>query len=93
MHIDTRYVWIKERVHDEDLSIKKVPTAKNCADVERSQSLLQYYINIASLQDWYSTDQTPQQDEGDEPMMDLVTGLQARREHGNTSTETDSSQR
>ena len=24
--------------------------------LERSQSLLQYYDNIASLQDWYSTD-------------------------------------
>ena len=32
-HIDTRYVWIQERVQDGDLSIKKVPTAKNCADV------------------------------------------------------------
>ena len=58
-----------------------------------SRKFLRYYNNIASLQDWYSTDQTPLQDEGDEPMMDLVTGLQARREHGNTSTETDSSQR
>ena len=46
--------------------------------LERSQSLLQYYKRIASLQDWYSTDHgshTPLQDEGDEPMMDLVTGL------------------
>ena len=52
--------------------------------LERSQSLLQYYNNIASLQDWYSTDHgshTPLQDEGDEPMMDLVTGLQTRCEH------------
>ena len=32
-HIDTRYFWIQERVQDGDLSIKKVPTAKNCADV------------------------------------------------------------
>ena len=50
--------------------------------LERSQSLLQYYNNIASLQDWYSTDHgshTPLQDEGDDPMMDLVTGLQTRR--------------
>ena len=33
--------------------------------LERSQSLLQYYNNIASLQDWYSTDRgssTPLQD-------------------------------
>ena len=35
--------------------------------LERSQSLLQYYNNIASLQDWYSTDHgshTPLQDDG-----------------------------
>ena len=32
-HIDTRYLWIQERVQDGDLSIKKVLTAKNCADV------------------------------------------------------------
>ena len=31
-HIDTRFFWIQERVRDGDLSIKKVPTAKNCAD-------------------------------------------------------------
>ena len=56
-YIDTRYFWIQERVQDEDISIKTVLTAKNCAQMlERSQSLLQYY-NIASLQDWYSTDQ------------------------------------
>ena len=52
--------------------------------LERSQSLLQYYNNIASLQDWYSTDHdvshTPLQDESDEPAMDLVTGLQTRCE-------------
>ena len=32
-HIDTRYFSIQERVQDGDFSIKKVPTAKNCADV------------------------------------------------------------
>ena len=32
-HIDTRYFWIQKRVQDGDLSTKKVPTAKNCADV------------------------------------------------------------
>ena len=31
-HMDTRYFWIRERVQDGDLSIKKVPTSKNCAD-------------------------------------------------------------
>ena len=69
---------------------------KTAQMLERSQSPLQYYNNIASLQDWYSTDRgshTPLQDEGDETMMDLVTGLQTRREHGVTSTETDSCQR
>ena len=36
--------------------------------LEQNQSLLQYYNNFASLQDWYSTDHgshTPLQDEGD----------------------------
>ena len=64
--------------------------------LERSQSLLRYYNNIASLQDWFSTDRgshTPLQDEGGEPMMDLVTELQTRREHGDTITETNSCQR
>ena len=52
--------------------------------LERSRSLLQYYNNIANLQDWYSADRgfhTPRQDEGDEPMMELVTGLQTRCEY------------
>ena len=46
---------------------------------------------------WYSADHgstLPLQDEGDEPMMDLVTGLQTRCEYRDlersTSTETDS---
>ena len=46
--------------------------------LERSQSLLQYYNNIASLQDWYSTNHGTHTHD-DEPMMDLVTGLQTRR--------------
>ena len=44
-HIDTRCCWIQERVQDGDLSIKKVPTAKNCADVGTkpvSASVLQH---------------------------------------------------
>ena len=32
-HIDTRSFWVQERVQDDDLSIKKVLTAKMCADV------------------------------------------------------------
>ena len=39
--IDTRYLWVRERVQDADLSIKKVPAAKICA-------------TIANLHDWYS---------------------------------------
>ena len=45
-HIDTRYFWIQERVQDGDFSIKKVPTAKNCADVGTkpvSASILQQH--------------------------------------------------
>ena len=42
---------------------------------------------VASLQDWYSTDHgshTPLQDDGDEPMVDLVKGRETRRhEHRN----------
>ena len=50
--IDTRFLLIQERV--QDLSIKKVLTAKNCEDV-------------GTKQDWYSTDHgshTPLQGEG-----------------------------
>ena len=46
--------------------------------LEVSQILLQYYNNIASLQDWYSTDHdphTPLHDD-DEPVTELVTELQ-----------------
>ena len=49
-HIDTRYFWIQER--DGDFSIKKVPTAKNCADVGTkpvSASVLQQHCKIAGL--------------------------------------------
>ena len=45
--------------------------------LDRRQSLLQYYNNIARLRDRYSTDDVshaPLQDDGDEPMMDLVKG-------------------
>ena len=52
--------------------------------LERSQSLLQYHNNIASLQDWYSTDHgshSPLQD--DESMMDLVKD---NRSDSNTET-------
>ena len=65
--IDTRYFCIQE-------SPRRVPSvSRRCLQrrtaqmLERSQSLLQHYINIASLQDWYSADHgshTPQQHDG-----------------------------
>ena len=64
-HIDTWYFPIQELVHDGDFSIKKVLTAKNCADVGTKP----VSASVASLQEWYSTShgsQTPLQDEGDE---------------------------
>ena len=50
-HIDTRYLWIQERVQDGDLSINKVHTAKNCADVGTKPVSASILHNIASLQD------------------------------------------
>ena len=44
-HVDTRYFWVQERVQYGELSIKKVLTAKNCADVGTkpvSTSVLQH---------------------------------------------------
>ena len=32
-HTGARYFWVQERVHDGDLSTKKVLTARNCAVV------------------------------------------------------------
>ena len=51
-HIDTRYFWIQERVQDGDLSIEKVLTAKNCADVGTKPdfaSVLQQHYKFAGL--------------------------------------------
>ena len=51
-HIDTRYFWIQERVQDGDLRIKKVLTAKNCADVGTkpvSASVLQQHCKFEGL--------------------------------------------
>ena len=51
-HIDTRYFWIQERVQDGDLSITKVLTAKNCADVGTkpvSALILQRHCKFAGL--------------------------------------------
>ena len=77
-----RFFWIQERAQDGDLSVKKVLTVKNCADVGTqpvSASILQQRCKFAG---WYSSDHgshTPLQDDGDGPMMYLVTGLQTRR--------------
>ena len=65
-HIDTRYFWIQERVQDGDLSIKKVLTAKNCADVGTkpvSASILQQHCKFAGLV-FYYVSHTPLQDGG-----------------------------
>ena len=51
-HIDTKYFWIQERVQDGDLSIKKVPTAKKCANVGTkplSASVQQQHCKFAGL--------------------------------------------
>ena len=51
-HVDTRYFWTQERVQDGDVSIKKVPTAKNCADVGTKPvcaSVLQQHCKFAGL--------------------------------------------
>ena len=77
-HIDTRYLWIQERVQDGDLSIKKVPTAKNCADVGTKPVSASV---PASLQDWwYSTTYGSHtlhfKMKVMKPTMDLVKGLQ-----------------
>ena len=51
-HVDTRNFWIQERVQDGDISIKKVPTTKNCADVGTkpvSGSVLQQHCKFARL--------------------------------------------
>ena len=51
-HIDTRYLWVEERVQDGGLSIKKALTAKNCADVGTkpvSTSALQQHCKFAGL--------------------------------------------
>ena len=44
-HTDTWYSWTQKRMQDGDLSIKKVPAAKNCADVGK----LQHHCKFAGL--------------------------------------------
>ena len=66
---------------------RKCPQRRTAQMLERSQSLLQYYNNIASLQDWDSTDHgshTPLQDEGaadPESKAQKQTDVNVDREH------------
>ena len=80
----TRGTFVYKNEFKTETSVSRKCLQRRTAQMlERSQSLLQYYNNIASLQDWFSADRgshTPPQDDGDEPMMDLVTGLR-RHEH------------
>ena len=108
-HNDTRYFWIQERVQDGDLSIKKLLTAKNCADVATkpvSGSVLQQHWMFAGLVfDWpwvpHSTTRwrwRAHDGSGNGVANPLWTqrperDTETRRDHGNTSTETDSCQR
>ena len=60
-HIATRYFWMQERVKDGDFSIKKVLTAKNCADVGTkpvSASVLQQHCKFAGLKNLLTMDPT-----------------------------------
>ena len=81
---DTRYFWIQERVQDGDLSIKKVPAAKNCADVWNEASLC--FSTTTTLQVCRigilltMVSHIPLQDDDVEPMTESVTGLQSRHE-------------
>ena len=51
-HIGIRFFWVQGRVQDGDLSVKKVVTGKNCADVGMkpvSASLLRQRCTFAGL--------------------------------------------
>ena len=65
-HIDSRHFGVQERVHDGDLSINKVLTAKNCADFGTkpvSASLLQHCKFAGLVHCWHGS-HTPLQDDG-----------------------------
>ena len=81
-HIDTWYFSIQERVQDGDLSIKKVPTAKNCADVGTKPSLCfstTTTLQVCRIGIPLTTDPTLHYKM--KVMSLLVTRLQTRREH------------
>ena len=73
-HNDMRYFWIQEQVQDEDFSNKK---EKNCANVGTTPIFASVLQQHCKLQDGYSADHgshTPQQDDGDQPMLGGVEG-------------------
>ena len=101
--IDTRYFWIQERVQDGDLSIKKVPTAKNFADVGTKlvcASALQHHCKFAGWV-FYMDPTLHHKMKADEAYDGSGEGLQprhrqeTRRDHEKKTraTETDSCQR
>ena len=88
--MDTLYIWIQERVQDGDLSIKKVPTAKNCANVGaksvfafRITTILQV-CKIGFLLTMDPTLHTALQDDDDVPTTEPVTESQHRNEQLST---------
>ena len=73
---------------------KGIKKEKNCASVGTKPIFASVLQQLCKLQDWYSTDHgshTPLQDDGDEPIMDLVTccspgmHVQTRCEHRGAS--------
>ena len=79
-HIDTRTFGYKNEFKMKTSVSRRCVQRRTAQMLEQNQSLLQHYNNIASLQDWHSTDYgspTPLQDD-DEPVMEPVTELQHR---------------
>ena len=92
-HIDTQFFWIQERVQDGELSIKKVPTARSWNEASLCFSTTTT-LPVCRIGILLTMDPTLHYKmKARQPTMDLVTGLQTRREHGVTSTETYSCQR
>ena len=80
LHTDTQ-VLLETRTspQTETSASRRCLQRRTAQMLERRQSLLQCYNNIASLHDWYSTDHgshTPLQDEGDEACDVSGEGLQ-----------------
>ena len=104
-HIDTRYLVYKNEFKMGDLSIKKVPTAKNCADVGRepvSALVLQQHCKFCRIGVPLTMDPTRHfLVKVTKPMMDLVKGCRPKvnteprgdKSTRRTNTETESCQR